>query len=332
MNWWLWRNVSQVLAGIMLVAALGWVFSIINEKKLESSVKPGWKMVRSPGNLQAIALYRDAVWAGGVKGLFRFDRQAASLPLPAGAPRFGMVYDLFAESGGRLWIAHDKGIAWYDGAVWGSLGEAEGVPAGSIYSVMRDRDGALWLGLKDGVLCISGKVSGWGSKDGFAIGPVDSLYQDLQGRIWAGSSDLKRGGLASLSSGRWQFYSTADGLVHSAVNCIVQTRDGIIWIGTGFANSGGANRLTSDGKFASLMREHGLAGDKVRQIYEDDKGYIWFCSEYDGAALFKYGRRAKLLTTTDGLAGQEIKRIIQDEYGIYWLATDQGLNRIEHIN
>ena len=85
------------------------------------------------------------------------------------------------------------------------------------------------------------------------------------------------------------------------------------------------------GKLAALTRKDGLAGDKVRLIYQDKAGNIWFASEYDGVAVFRDGKRVALLTTADGLAGQEVKKIVQEDSGIYWLATEQGLNRIATI-
>ena len=323
---WIWRNLLQVVSGILLVAAAGWLVTYVADRKKEASVPPGWIMVRAPGNLQTVTLYNGEVWAGGVNGLFRFSVTAAeSLPLPPGASRMGVVHELMADRSGKLWVGHEQGVSAYDGAKWERYAGLPGKQDSPVTALLEDRDGAIWMGLPQGVFC-----SAAGKEQFYPLnmGPVDVLYQDAHGRIWAGSSDPRRGGLACFDGSRWKAYSIQDGLVHPSVTTVTETKDGTLWIGTGFANAGGANYFTASGTLAAMTRQDGLAGDKVRQIYEDRAGHIWFCSEYDGVALFKDGKRIALLTAADGLAGQEVKKIVQDDSGVYWLATEQGLNRI----
>ena len=323
---WLWRNLLQVVAGILLVAAASWLMTYAADRKKEADVPPGWLMIRSPGNLHTVIRYNGEIWAGGVNGLFRFDAAAAaSLPLPQGAGSIAVVHDLLVDRSGRLWVGHEQGASLYNGSGWEpylSLPEKKQQP---VTALLQDRDGAVWMGLSRGVYC-----SGDGQGQFFPLnmGHVDVLYQDAQGRIWAGSSDPRQGGLACFDGSRWQAYGTKDGLVHPSVTTVMETRDGTLWIGTGFGHVGGANYFAADGAAGSMTRKDGLAGDKVRQIYEDKAGYIWFCSENDGVAVFKDGKRVALLTTASGLAGQEVKKIIQDDSGVYWLATEQGLSRI----
>lgn len=333
-RWWLWRNLLQIAAGIVVVAAAIWLIGYGSDRRAEQSVHEGWTLLRAPGNLQVVAIYRNEVWAGGVNGLFCFDRKtAAPVELPVGTPRFGMVHDLLADGSGRLWVAHEQGLALYDGSRWSSLAGKPGVSPGPVMAVMKDREGALWLGRPEGVARLAGDggVQAFSSREGLAIGPVDVLRQDRNGLIWAGSSDPKRGGLASFDGTGWRSYGLDDGLSHRSVTCMLETKDGDFWVGSGFANAGGANRMTATGRFAALTKADGLAGEKVRCIYEDDKGRLWFCSEYDGVALFSGGKPWRILTTADGLAGQEVKKVIQDADGVYWLATDRGLNRIKDL-
>ena len=326
---WIWRNLLQVIAGILLVAAASWLVTYSTDRQLEKKVRPGWVMVRSPGNLQTVTLYNGDVWAGGVNGLFRFDqRTAAALRLPPGSEALGSVHDLLADRTGKLWVGHQQGIAIYDGTKWDVF---TGFPSGKLQpatALLEAHDGAIWIGLAEGVLRQQPDEAQFYP---LPMGPVDVLFQDREGRIWAASSDPRRGGLACFSANRWKTYSTHDGLVHPSVTCVTQTHDGTLWIGTGFANAGGANYFTAGGSLAAITKQDGLAGDKVRQIYQDQDRNIWFCSEYDGVAVFKDGKRVALLTTADGLAGQEVKKIVQDSSSAYWLATDQGLTRIEKL-
>jgi ligand-binding sensor domain-containing protein len=72
----------------------------------------------------------------------------------------------------------------------------------------------------------------------------------------------------------------------------------------------------------------GLAGESTRSVYEDDAGWMWVGSEYDGIAVGTPGSW-KVLTEKDGLAGYEVKIMTQDPDGTYWLGTNSGLTRID---
>ena len=81
----------------------------------------------------------------------------------------------------------------------------------------------------------------------------------------------------------------------------------------------------------TLTKENGLAGGKVRSLYEDRDGRLWFGSEYDGIAVYT-DNRWQVITPNYGLAGWEVKEMVQDSDGVYWLGTEKGLSRIESID
>lgn len=84
----------------------------------------------------------------------------------------------------------------------------------------------------------------------------------------------------------------------------------------------------SNGSLRAIGRQHGLAGDKVRTIFEDSRGRLWFGSEYDGVAVFGDTRLA-VIGEGDGLAGPEVKAIVEYPANTFWLGTNGGLTRIE---
>ncbi len=329
----LWKA-AQVGAGILLVVLLAWGTTYLADRRAEERAPQGWIVRRDLGNLQSLVLQQDTVWTGGVNGLFKLDRRTGSLQDPgAGAAGLGFVHDLLVDRQGRLWIAREAGVTRYDGSNWETLDEASGVPPGPVFALLEDRDGAIWAGRQEGVLQIRPHATvSLGRQDGIAMGPVDVLFQDTQGRLWIGSSDPRHGGLAVIDGAGLRAYSTADGLVHPSITGVTETRDGTVWVGSGFGSAGGANRLTDGNRFVAMTRNDGLAGDKVRNIHEDKLGRLWFCSEYDGVAIFAGGARRRLLTTADGLAGAEVKKIVEDGDGAYWLATDGGLTRIPSLD
>ena len=76
-----------------------------------------------------------------------------------------------------------------------------------------------------------------------------------------------------------------------------------------------------------LSQDDGLAGEKVRSIFEDQNGTLWFGSEYDGIAL-NDGQSWRIFTPKTGLAGWEVKDMLQDSAENLWLGTENGLTRL----
>jgi ligand-binding sensor domain-containing protein len=110
---------------------------------------------------------------------------------------------------------------------------------------------------------------------------------------------------------------------------ILEDSRGVLWVATGFANRGGVAKM-SRGQWSALTKRDGLAGWKVRSVFEDRQGRLWFGSEYDGVAVLS-GGGWRVIPPSAGLAGREVKAVVQDEAGVYWLGTDSGLSRIPSI-
>ena len=110
------------------------------------------------------------------------------------------------------------------------------------------------------------------------------------------------------------------------VNAILEDREGVLWFGTGFAARGGVS-LYDGAQWTALTREDGLAGDKVRSLFQDAAGVMWIGSEYDGIARAT-GQGWQVLDVKSGLSGMEIKAILQTPQGDLWLGTENGITRI----
>jgi len=78
-----------------------------------------------------------------------------------------------------------------------------------------------------------------------------------------------------------------------------------------------------------VTKEDGLAGSKVRSLFQDEAGAIWVSSEYNGTVRMAQGGRQRF-TPEEGLAGWEVKAMLQDSQGNLWLGTELGLTRISH--
>ena len=68
----------------------------------------------------------------------------------------------------------------------------------------------------------------------------------------------------------------------------------------------------------------GLVGDHISFIEEDQKGYLWFLTEFNGASRFDGGRFDDM-NTSRGLTSNNIYYAFADKKGNIWFATDRGV-------
>ena len=75
----------------------------------------------------------------------------------------------------------------------------------------------------------------------------------------------------------------------------------------------------------SYTTADGLALDRVNQIANDSRGFLWFCtdeglSRFDGYRFTNYGEE-------EGLPHHHVNDLLEARNGVYWVATDGGLCR-----
>lgn len=258
------------------------------------------------------------LFAGGRNGLYRFDGQAFTFVKAFPGTDVRALY--CDES--LLYIGSEQGLYRYDGRQFDLL-----LPQ-RIECLAMSGDG-LWAGTLTGAYRIG---------DGFRISEADGLLSDYvytmlvlpDGAILFGGYEAK-GGITLYRDGNFAAFAVSDGLPHPYVTSFLEI-DGLVWAGTGFFDRGGACRLViKDSEMvldAVLSKEDGLAGEKVRGLYRDRNGYIWFASEADGIAIFDGGEQIRLLTANDYLPHDEVLCFLEDvDNGLFrglWMGTPSG--------
>jgi len=325
-----WRSVLQFLAGVAIMVGIGVAIRFISRQVKTDRLPAGWQIIRPPHEVSALALMGDTVWAGGRDGLYRLDRASGQLlSRPQDIPRLRYIRDLLVDDEGRLWIAHQGGVTIHTSDLWQPLAAEPLASLGAARALCQSHDGSMWIGTDNGAVRYMGEQTHHISTDDLGFSEVDVIFQDSKGDIWFGSSAPTRGGLTRYDGEEFIHYSSPDPLLHPSVNDIIETKGGEIWVATGFAGRGGAICL-SQGSWSSLTEEEGLAGAKVRSLFEDEQSRLWFGSEYNGVAVRDEGEW-RYLSVEDGLADVEVKEIVQDRDGVFWLGTADGINRIETL-
>ena len=132
--------------------------------------------------------------------------------------------------------------------------------------VFEDRNGALWIGMKNRGLNVvrKGAVAAYTTSEGLAGNDVRAIIEDHAGNIWLGTD----GGLMRWKDDKFVTFTTHDGLAYNIVDALYEDANHSLWIGT---RGGGLTRL-KDGKFTSYTAKQGLFSDEIYEIVE---GATW---------------------------------------------------------
>ncbi len=319
---------------VIIVSIVSILFATaINEQFTNAKRRKGWKIIKKPGEISAIAEQDDIIWVGGRDGVWAINKEDQNIikRLDSDVP-LRYVRALLVDESGVLWIGHEKGLTTYDGNSYYTYTTKDGLPDHRVNALMLDNINQLWIGTWSGVVIKNDTT--WEvltTQNGLAENMVNVMYQDTDGGIWFGSYCAPKGGVSYLKKGKWQYFTIDNGLPHNNITSIEEDVEGQIWIGTGLLDRGGASILKMEGDQWKLVKtihkKDGIAGEKVRSIFKDREGVLWVGSEYDGVA--RYANNIwQIFNVKDGLSHNEVKKIIQDAEGNLWLGTLEGITYI----
>ncbi len=300
-----------------------------------------------------------ALWIGTThRGVFRF--QAGTLEHIGAEDGLSSnaVVNFFQDVEGNLWIATAEGIDNLRDLQVASYTIREGLSADGATSVLGARDGSLWIGNVEGLdLLRDGKFSIARTGRQLRGRFVDTLFEDHQGRLWAGVDNVlwvnDRGSFRSIEHG--------DGSRMGTIFAITEDTDHTIWVREGLH----LDRV-QDGKLVGQVASPQIAtaytlaanpqgglilglvsGDliyyrdgvtrtipsnetgntrQVRDLLVDPDGSVWGTT-LDELARWKDGQRRNL-TPRNGLPCDGIFALVQDASRAIWLYTRCGLVRI----
>jgi PAS domain S-box-containing protein len=181
----------------------------------------------------------------------------------------------------------------------------------SLVKLLRDRDGALWVGVADfGLLHLhEGRVDAYMAADGLSGDSILELFEDREGNVWVSTSrglDQFRP-MAAAAQGRTQ------GLMGRA-RSVLSARDGSVWAST----STGVFQRRKESPIWEAR------GPGPASLHEDRRGRIWTASP-TGVGYFADGRFVAAPVVPTG----PVDAIAEDSKGAIWIAHRQaGLFRL----
>jgi diguanylate cyclase (GGDEF)-like protein len=257
------------------------------------------------------------VWAATAEGLARFDGDRfASYGGDRGLPR-GQVFSVAAGPAGELYVGTEAGLYHRIGTRFEILDPA--LPRDNVTRVLRDHEGALWLGTVNGGLYRYSEhgVEQLSSQRGLPNDRVSALFEDREHSLWIGTN----AGLMRLRDAPFTTFTTEHGLPDAYVRSVVQTADARLWIGT----SRGLGRF-EQGRFMPLTRADGLPGDSILSLAPARDGSLWIGTYSNGVVRWRDGV-AETLSVAGGLPGNQVRAVLEARDGTLWIGTTRGLAR-----
>lgn len=218
----------------------------------------------------------------------------------------------------------------------------DGLSQSSIFCILQDSKGFIWIGTEDGLNKYDGYNFKWyknvlGSPESLSLNYIKAICEDRSGYLWIGTYG---GGLNRFNHGKNQFThykfspGSSDCLVDNFVNSVYEDRKGTLWIGT----ENGLNEFDPEKEiFVSYRANPGepasLSGSRVICIYEDRAGVLWMGTNN---GLNKLNRETGQFTSYQhdpdnphSLSHNFVNSICEDKNGNLWVGTQDGLNKFD---
>ncbi len=208
----------------------------------------------------------------------------------------------------------------------------DGLSQSTVWCVLQDRRGFLWVGTNDGL----NRFDGYGftiyrnqARDSFSLANNDvmALCEDRQGTLWIGTHQ----GLCRYDREHDRFetfqHSANDqqSISGNNIRTLYEDRAGRLWIGT---FDGGLSRFDPQTqKFERFLQDDPKA--EIVDIVEDSSGNVWLgCSE-DGIRIFNPVTHRVTVYRPEvqnpaSLSHLKITALCADQAGNIWVGTDGG--------
>lgn len=177
------------------------------------------------------------------------------------------VTGLAQTDDGYLWVATPNRLARFDGVHFENVSLPR-VGAAFYTTLIRSRDGGLWLGMHRGtVVCLNGKAVRV-LTNGLAAGDVQSFTEDAEGAVW---TTFRGGAVCRIENDRVTTFGASEGLSTSYPCLLALDGAGRIWFAK--RDQGG---IFANGRFNALFE----VAHQVTGLAAASDGGVWVASDH----------------------------------------------------
>ena len=148
----------------------------------------------------------------------------------------------------------------------------EGLPQSTVYCMLQDSRGYIWMGTNGGGVCkYDGRsIEIINKADGLTGNIIRSLFEDSRGNIWIGTDN----GITFYDGYEYNPISEKEGFIGSFTLRVYESKNGAIWVAT---NDAGLYKIqqTDSLNIVNYSISDGLLNNFIIDIHEDEKGRIW---------------------------------------------------------
>jgi signal transduction histidine kinase/ligand-binding sensor domain-containing protein len=188
-------------------------------------------------------------------------------------------------------------------------GEEQGLPGGNAKSILRSKDGFLWIATNEGLCILKGESM---ETIPFHYGDIYALAEDKQGLIWVRTSDQGVFIIDRKAGIQKQI------VLPRGFNLRID-KQGYIWICTFLE---GIYLVNPDLKtYKNLKIKNGLSGNGFIRTFEDSSGRVWLSSSNGVDILDFKEKKIKRLGTSQGLSSPFIISLAENRSGDIFAGT-----------
>lgn len=273
-------------------------------------------------NIRPVQTRDGYLWLKTFGGLARFDGVKFTIFDTGNTPalRSNRILSFSEDAGGTLWIGtQNGGLTRYSKGVFHTYTTKDGLPDESIYDLLADDEGRLWISTPKGLACLSnGVFKVYKTHDGLPTDGSGYLRKGVNGTLWFIAGDY----LMRYQAGNFTGYRDINGFARDwpqHLAGIHAARDGSVWLATKY----GLARF-HDGAFTVLKtypvwQSRLPPAETILSIYEEPDGRIRFLTRR-GLAHFQNG---EIIFDT---VIPELESLIHDFWAVEGLVSDRESN------
>lgn len=243
---------------------------------------------------------------------------------------------------GNIWVGTRKGQLYEYNPQMTRIINKHSYPS-SIYEIITDSKGRVWLGSRGNGLQIDGV---WYRNDrenphSLVFDHIFYIYEDAKKRVWiatfGGGLDLAvedHEGNFTFRHFFNQHYSIKQ------MRIITEDKNGMIWCGCddGLLVFNPDSLIHDPTRYYHYNYQSGhLKSNEIRALLSDSKGNIWVGTAGAGLSLCKIEEDYEALTfqsmtTENGLVNNTVQSLVEDRFGNIWITTEYGISRLHTRN
>lgn len=239
-------------------------------------------------------------------GISVFDpkKQSFEQIIPTGGTQF--IPQAILENQGEVWIGMFKnGIDIYNlktKTLKHLSPEQLGIDESSIWALLQDRKGTIWLGNAWGVYSSDKNNLKFERHNEFGYNFIFDIYEDTKGNIWVctmGNGVFKLNPMNKSIEHYVYNREDPDGISSNSVSSVTEDKKGNLWFSTD--RGGICKYMKETNNFKSYSKGEGLPDDVAYKIVEDNEGLLWFGTNHGLVRFNPETEAIQVFTERDGI-------------------------------